>query len=102
MCLAVFSGGVLAGHRLEGWLLSHVTSSLNADKGRGGVDRPQLQEAVLVSFVVVTNRERSESRFQGYLLAADSRQEIKTICDKALLLTTDGSSQIPGANRKSI
>lgn len=33
--------------------------------------------------------------FQGYLLAADNRQEIKTICDRVLfLLATDGSFQI--------
>lgn len=61
----------------------------------------QLQE-VLVSFVVVTNRQQEggcyEPRFQGYLLGADSRQEIKTICDKALfLLSTDGSFQICGS-----
>lgn len=100
MCCTVFPGGVLLGKRLEGWLPNHVASSLNTDKGSGGVDR--LQEAVLVSFVVVTNRQQEggcyEPRFQGYLLAADSRQEIKTICDKALfLLSTDGSFQIGGS-----
>lgn len=40
VCCTIFSGGVLLGKRLTGWLLNRVASLLNPDKGSGGVDRP--------------------------------------------------------------